>query len=181
MYNQLSMSPLIGKLVLHHRSQGACFGTLDGFFLMRCFGVVFPEDLYATLKAHEAVLARRPQGSGSIVAIDSTVAFPSEEIRRVAAEVSRKTSLQTSAQATIVLGDGFWASAVRGIMTTLTSVVPAQYPRRVFRREEEAVDWTITVLGESVPKYRPLLLAGLTQLKAGLVVSSPEASNSEVP
>lgn len=156
-----------GKLVLHHRSQGACFGTLDGFFLMRCFGDVHPDDLYATLKAHEVAIAGRPAGSVSIVAVDPTAVFPSEATRRVASEVTRKTAHQTAVNATIVLGDGFWASAVRGILTTFTSIVPAQHPRKVFRHEEDGVAWALEATGEPASKYLQLVLASLTELKTG--------------
>jgi hypothetical protein len=67
----------------------------------------------------------------------------------------------------IVLGDGFWASAFRGILTTLTSLNQTTYPKRVVRYEEEGVDWAIETLGESLPRYHAALLAGLTELKAG--------------
>jgi hypothetical protein len=172
------MSQGTGKLIVHHRSRAAIIGTLDGFFLMRCFGEVSPSDVQATLVGHEAAVACRPEGSGAIVAVDSTAAFPSEETRRTALAVTRKTGSKTSAHVLVVLGDGFWASAVRGIMTTLASLSPANHPRKVVRYEEEGVDWAIEALGESPAKYRPLLLAALAQLKVGTTAPPPPSSKS---
>ena len=155
------------KLVVHHRSSGVAMGTLEGFFVMRCYGETTPEDIYATLKCHEAIIAVRPLGSISIVAVDPTATFPSEATRRAAVEVTRKTRPQTLGHVVIVLGDGFWASAFRGVLTTMTSLNQSTYPKTVVRYEEEGVDWAIETLVESKSKYRAVLLAGLDELKPG--------------
>jgi hypothetical protein len=170
MYNPLSMFQPAGKLVVHHRSQGAAIASLDGFFLMRCFGDLTAADVRATLMAHDAIIGVRPAGSGSIVAVDPTTSFPSEEMRRAALEVTRQTNAQTRCHVLIVLGDGFWASAVRGIMMTISSLTAATHPRRVVRYEEEGVDWVIGTLGESPSKYRQLLLTSLAELRPGATV-----------
>ena len=168
------MSRVTGKLVVHHRSPGAAMGTLDAFFVMRCFGAVSPEDVQATLKCSEVLKVYRPEGSASIVAVDPTATFPSEETRRMALRVSRQTSDQTVALAMVVLGDGFWASAIRSVLMTLTSLSPTDtaHPRKVVRHEEEGVDWVIEVFGESPQKYRSALLTALSQLRPA-VMSSP--------
>ena len=169
------------KLVVHHRSSGVAMGTLEGFFVMRCYGETTPEDIYATLKCHEAIIAVRPLGSISIVAVDPTATFPSEATRRAAVEVTRKTRPQTLGHVVIVLGDGFWASAIRGVLMTLTALSPTDtaHPRKVVRREEEGVDWVIEVLGESPQKYRSALLTALSQLRPAVMSSPP--SNSPPP
>jgi hypothetical protein len=172
------MSRTPGKLVVHHRSPGVAIGTLDTFFLMRCFGALHGDDVLATLVGHEAIIADYPQGSAAIVVIDPTTAFPSEEARRVMLEATRKTSSQTLAHTLVVLGDGFWASAVRGIMVTIASLSNSSHPRKVVRYEEEGVDWIIEMAKESPSKYRSLLLTALSQLKAevtGPLLSKPPA------
>jgi hypothetical protein len=162
-----------GKLVVHHRSPGAAIGTLDTFFLMRCYGDVKREDVLATLVAHEAIVANYPNGSAAIVMVDPTTTFPSEDMRRAALETTRKTTNQTVAQVLVVAGDGFWASAVRGIMMTIASLSNASHPRKVVRYEEEGVDWILEMVKEPAAKYRVLLLAALGQLKAGVTVPPP--------
>ena len=174
------MSQPPGKLVVHYRSQAAAIATLDGFFLMRCFGNLTAADVRATLIGHAAIVAVRPEGSGSIVAVDPTTGFPSEEMRRAALEVTRQANAQTRAHVLIVLGDGFWASAVRGIMMTISSLTAATHPRRVVRHEEEGVDWVIETIGESTSKYRQLLLTSLAQLKLGATVP-PTSPPTKLP
>ncbi|MET0595508.1 MAG: hypothetical protein ABW133_22605, partial [Polyangiaceae bacterium] len=150
------MSRPPGKLVVHHRSRAVAIGSLDGFFLMRCYGELGRDDVLATLLGHEAILADYPQGSAAIVVVDPSTAFPSEEARRVMLEATRKTSATTLAHTLVVLGDGFWASAVRGIMTTIGSLTNSSHPRKVVRHEEEGVDWIIDAAKEPLSKYRPL-------------------------
>jgi hypothetical protein len=173
------MSHATGKLVVHHRSEGVAMGTLDGFFVMRCFGVVSPGDIRATLKCGDLLKAYRPEGSVSIVAVDPTSTFPSEETRRVALDVTRQTSAQTLALAVIVMGDGFWASAIRGVLTTLASLGQTNHPRKVARQEEEGVEWAIEAIGESPQKYRAPLLAALAQLKPATMPA--ETSSKPAP
>ena len=170
-----------GKLVVHHRSQGVAIATLDAFFLMRCFGDVSPDDVRASLLGHEALIAFRSDGGGTIVTIDPTTTFPSEDTRRVALEVTRKTGGQTRAQALVIRGDGFWASAMRGIMTTIWSLNAVKRPRKVVRQEEEAVDWVIETIGESAPTYRQLLLTSLAQLRSGATVPPSSSPPSPPP
>jgi hypothetical protein len=172
MYNQSMSRP--GKLVVHHRSQGVAVATLDAFFLMRCFGDITPDDIRATLRGHKALIAYRPGGGGSIVAVDPTTTFPSEATRRAALEITRETAPVTLAQALIIIGDGFWASAMRGVMMTIWSLNAANHPRKVVRHEEEGVDWVIETVGESVAKYRHPLLSGMSQLRADATI--PPAS-----
>ena len=180
-YNPMLMSRTPGKLVVHHRSRGAAIGSLDGFFLMRCYGELDRDDVLATLIGHEAIVAEYPRGSAAIVVIDPTTAFPSEEARRVMLDATRKTSDKTLAHTLVVLGDGFWASAVRGIMTTIGSLTNSSHPRKVFRHEEEGVDWIIEAAKEPPSKYRPLLFAGLAQLKAGVTVPPPSKPSASKP
>jgi hypothetical protein len=148
-------------------------GTLDGFFVMRIFGETMPEDIFATLTCHEAILTVRPLGTVSIVAVDPSTTFPSEATRRAAVEVTRKTRPKTLGHVVIVLGDGFWASAFRGVLTTMTSLNQSTYPKTVVRHEEEGVEWAIDTLGESKTKYRNVLLAGLAELKPGSAAPRP--------
>jgi len=177
------MSRAIGKLVIHHRSDGVAMGTLDAFFMMRCIGAVSPADVLATLKCGEIVKACRPQGSATIVAVDPTSTFPSEETRRVAREATRQTNVQTSALVVILLGDGFWASAIRGVLITLTSLSPTEQARKIVRQEAEGIDWIVDIIGESPQKYRSALLLALAELKSGALPSKskPPVAPSKLP
>jgi hypothetical protein len=153
-------------------------GTLDAFFLMRCFGPVSPDDIAATLKCSDVLNAYRPEGSVSIVAVDPTSAFPSEETRRAALDATRRTRALTVGHVVIVAGDGFWASAIRGVLSTLASLAQTSFPRRVVRYEEEGIDAAIEMLGETTQRYRVPLLAALSHLRAGISYPPPSSNSN---
>jgi hypothetical protein len=160
-------------LVVQHRSPGVAMGTLDAFFLMRCFGSVSPDDIAASLKCSDVLNAYRPEGSVSIVAVDPTSSFPSEETRRAALDATRRTRALTAGHVVIVAGDGFWASAIRGVLTTLASLAQTSFPRKVVRYEDEGIEAAIEMLGETAPRYRAPLLAALSYLKSNATNSPP--------
>ncbi len=178
------MSHAPGKFVVQHRSQGAAMGTLDAFFVMRCFGAVSPDDIRATLKCSAVTSGYRPEGVSSLVVVDPTSAFPSELTRHAALQASRETISIAAGLTVVILGDGFWASAIRGVVTTLTSLSATSATRRkVARYEEEGVDFAIEVLGESPLKYRAALLAALNVLKPVATAepaSAPSTSTAPV-
>lgn len=174
------MSRAPGKFVLQHRSSGAAMGTLDAFFVMRCFGAVSPEDIRATMKCAEVTTACRPEGVVSIVVVDPTSTFPSDETRHAALQVSRDTGSVTAGLAIVILGDGFWASAIRGVVMTLTSLSPTiSASRKVMRHEREGVDWAIELIGEPPARYRAALLAALDELKP--TATAPPPPSSKMP
>jgi hypothetical protein len=163
------MSQPIGKLVVQHRSAGLAVGTLDGFGVIRCFGELSPEDMLASLKCGDILHANRPDGHAAIVVVDPAAVFPSEATRRAALEVTQKAAGVTLGMVMVILGDGFWASAFRGALTTLSSLSQTSYPRKVVRYEELGVDFAIETLGEDPQRYRAPLLAALAQLKPAVV------------
>jgi hypothetical protein len=177
------MSRAPGKFVVHTRSPGAAMGTLDAFFVMRCFGAVSPDDIRATLKCSELTTAYRPEGVSSLVVVDPTSTFPSEATRHAALQAARDTRSVAAGLSIVILGDGFWASAIRGVVTTLTSISSASVTRRkVARYEEEGVDSAIEAIGESPQKYRGPLLAALNELKPAASASpSPSKASPSTP
>jgi hypothetical protein len=63
-------------------------------------------------------------------------------------------------------------------MTTIWSLTSVNHPRKVLRQEEEGVDWVLETVGESAPRYRHLLLAGLVQLRLNATLPPAALSSS---
>ncbi len=156
-------------------------GTLDEFFVMRGFGDISPDDIHAAVRCQEVIHNYRADGSVALIAVDPTLSMPSEASRRAMLEATRFAVPKTLSISLVVLGDGFWASAIRGVFTTLGFLSNAPYPRQVFREEQKAVDWAIGSIGESRPKYGPALLDALAQLKPAAISPAPLASKLPPP
>ena len=60
-----------------------------------------------------------------------------------------KTSSESLVCGLIVLGAGFRESAIRGVMTTISSLRAASHPRKVVRYEQEGVRLGVIVVGSA--------------------------------
>lgn len=141
----------MGEKLVHYSGDDACVASVGPFILFRCFGDVRADAVNASLAAHKAALLARPEGVVSIVLIDASTKFPSEEMRRAGVAVRKLTNKNVAASVTIVAGDGFWASTVRGALTAINSLSGSQYPSKVFRETVDGVEWGVQQLGAVVP------------------------------
>ncbi|MET0592278.1 MAG: hypothetical protein ABW133_06240, partial [Polyangiaceae bacterium] len=135
--------------------------------------VAVPDEVLATMNAHRAAIAFRPQGVAAIVVVEPTTPLPSEPTREASVKVTRQTKGEIASQALIVLGDGFWASAIRGLMTTFAAFGSSNFPRTVTRTEMEGVRWTLENMDPSDKAYEPHLLAALAELKPPSTPTAP--------
>jgi|JI10StandDraft_1071094.scaffolds.fasta_scaffold667835_2 hypothetical protein len=135
------------ETVTHYRAPDACVASFGPFVLFRCFGDVCADAVNASVPAHRAALAARPAGVVSIVLIDPTTKFPSEDMRRAGVAVRKLTNRNVAASVTIVAGEGFWASTVRGALTAINSLANSSYPTKVFRDPHEGVAWATEQTG----------------------------------
>jgi hypothetical protein len=136
---------------IHYRADDACVASFESFVLVRCFGDVGAEAIQASWPANRAALASRPEGVISIVLVDPTTKFPSEAMRRAGVEVRKKTNANVVASITVIAGDGFWASTVRGALTAINTLAASAYPTKVFHDLREAVTWGVEHIGPPSP------------------------------
>jgi hypothetical protein len=161
------MSAARMDLHVHYDAADARVASLGPFILFRCFGDVRADAVNASLPAHRAALASRPAGVVSIVLIDSTTKFPSDEMRRAAVAARKLTNRNVAGYATIVAGDGFWASTVRGALTAINSLSGSSYPTKVFREVREGVAWAVQQAGGQAPEHVTRIVQELEAMTPG--------------
>jgi hypothetical protein len=69
--------------------------------------------------------------------------------------------------ATIIEGDGFWASAARSVMTAISIVAHRPCPLRIFRHAADAAEWqtrfpggvSVSLLCEAIERCRSQMKA----------------------
>lgn len=102
----------------------------------------------STLTALESVQERmlRSQTGGTLLLtmIDPSVPLPTDDARAIIVDAFKRMASRNAAAATVVRGDGFWASAVRSTLTALNLVVRPGCPQRTFAHVDEAIDWLRT-------------------------------------
>lgn len=162
----------IHEKAIHYSADDACVASLGPFILFRCFGDVRADAVNASLAAHKVALVARPEGVVSIVLIDSTTKFPSEEMRRAGVAVRKLTNGNVVGSVTIVAGDGFWASTVRGALTAINLLSGSAYASKVFRDAPEGVRWGVEQTGAVSPARVKLVLDALETMAARAASSS---------
>ncbi len=93
----------------------------------------------------------RPDGIGLITVIEENASFPPHESRNIMIQTLRQTKLIGSA--TVVVGYGFRAAAVRGMLNGLSKFLPHIRPFRVFRRIPDACLWFTTTVSQIRPEW----------------------------
>lgn len=152
---------------VHIRSRSACVASLDEFVLMRCYGAVAVDDIRATQRAHEICGAAAPGGVAAIIVVDPETGMPTDDaVRKTAVDVMKKTQPNVRASVTAFRGDGFWASAMRGVLTTFDLLASSKSRQKTARTESEAVDWMLAELSDVPPTYRSVLLDALASMSA---------------
>lgn len=89
--------------------------------------------------------------------------IPAPEVRRKASSVLAATAGHVSAAATVLPGEGFWASAARAAVATITLLSRVGHPHRVFATTSDAARW---VHPHVLPDHTPLqhLIRALARL-----------------
>ncbi len=129
---------------------GCAILTLEDTLLMHFRSVATPRTLEAALRANEAI-RRRYDGVCLLLFAEPECVLPSAEVREAGAEMTRKVAPFLRCQATVLLGEGFWAAALRGFLTTTSALTLHGYPRRVFSGAGEAIRWQQTYRQSAIP------------------------------
>lgn len=106
------------------------------------------EPMRAIHESHLALLREHPC-VGHLVLIHGMPKLPTPEARELAGEYNRQSNM--SSVAIVLDGEGFWASAARGFLTTVLFFQRSKAPTDLFRTLDEALRWQDEVLAENAP------------------------------
>ncbi len=87
------------------------------------------------------LVSRHRGGIVVLNVIDHGLPMPTTEVRKRASAVLAATGEHVLCTATIVRGDGFWASAGRAMVATITLFSRARHPHKVFATPTEGATW----------------------------------------
>jgi hypothetical protein len=123
-----------------HRTNDFLLYTVDNVF-----GVVIGRELtLEDVKAIDTcsvdiVRATGARGYSVYIYYAAGLSIPSAEVRQATAKLTQDASdVKLLARALVLPGSGFWASAIQGIYTATTAVVPGRIPQRFCSDDAEA-------------------------------------------
>lgn len=73
--------------------------------------------------------------------VSNEVGMPDAETRNVLVESSKQHETRIGVAALVVNGTGFWASALRGVATSITILIPKTVQVRICGSPEELIPW----------------------------------------
>jgi hypothetical protein len=104
------------------------------------------------------------------------VKMPSPEVRKAAADAVALTAPTTRADVRVLPGDGFWASAQRGILTAIEMMRPDSVARRTCRHMREGVSFLAARLEKDASFALELERVALMAMDERGAQAAPQAS-----
>lgn len=147
---------------VEHEEPGFRIATWRNVAILVWRGQVTIPRLDEVLRRERVLKARHPKG---IVPFTIVSEVPTELLkmgeaeRKRAAEVAQELAGVTIAHPNVVLGSGFWAAAVRGVISASYLLSRASYPNKAFDSIGTACTWVTPLMargGETAPDAREL-------------------------
>jgi hypothetical protein len=99
------------------------------------------EALGAGVAAGQAIAEVYPRGGMGLSVIEVGAKVPNMELRKAASDAMAATKNHTRCTARVFLGDGFWMSTMRSVLTAIELMRPYDIPRRTFHALAPATLW----------------------------------------
>jgi hypothetical protein len=129
------------------RSDVVTVGTFRNLYVMHIHGRITMDELMASHRVHLDIIAQGYASTGVLTLADENVPIPGSDVRAASSRLMRELTPHLQAGATVVGGDGFWASAVRSFLTAVYVVAKQPCPTKAFASVQDASVWMAPRLG----------------------------------
>ena len=99
------------------------------------------EALNAATAASKRLAAIHPAGVSGLAIVKRGALLPNAELRRAASQTMLATEAHTRCTARVFLGDGFWLSTMRSVLTAIELIQPYNQVKRTFADVRLATRW----------------------------------------
>jgi hypothetical protein len=106
------------------------------------FGPATMQSLVVFEKGCKSFCAQHPEGVSSVhIMVPGGTSMPTAEARARVGSIMRENAQRTVAAATLIPGNGFWASALRSMVTAILLLAPRSLAFRIFGDLESLAAW----------------------------------------
>lgn len=123
------------------KGPGFCFAQWGQVYILDWRSTLTIPGLDASVTCKRIALQRFPQGLVLLNLVNAQAPVPSQEMRRYAERKQNEDTKGVLCHATVMLGDGFRASAARSMLAGLYLVARSPFPRKAFSEVREAAVW----------------------------------------
>src|SRR5262249_48058180 len=138
------------------------------------FNAATPESLVHFERAAQATCELLPEGLSLVnIMVPGGRSMPSAEVRKKLGQIAHEHAKSTAAVGVMIPGSGFWASALRGLVTAVSMLMPRSYKLEICSSLREVAEWLAPVhsAGTGAAIDAPELLRALHAAEA-IVLSS---------
>jgi hypothetical protein len=111
---------------------------------------VTAEGLRVSIDASRRVARLYPGRVVGVNLVYPGIELPNHELRRLSSEAMAEARDLTRCAARVFLGNGFWLSTVRSVLTAIELIRPYDLPRRTFSEIPPATRWLAKNIDESL-------------------------------
>ena len=138
------------------------------------FGPATMQSLVEFDKGCKSFCGKHPEGISSVhIMVPGGTSMPTAEARTEVGRIMRENAKHTTACATLIPGNGFWASALRSMVTAILMLAPRSLAFRMFGDMESLAQWLAPlhsrgtgVVVQANELYRALRLVHRSALRA---------------
>lgn len=106
------------------------------------YAAATPESLPVFERGCKRVCAEHPEGFSSVhLMVPGGTQMPSAQVRAELARILRDCVPQVAAASIVIPGTGFWASALRSMVTALTLLLPREFELKICGELGEVAQW----------------------------------------
>jgi hypothetical protein len=116
--------------------------SLENVAITVWYGSATMESLAVFERGCKPFCARYPQGVSTIhIMVPGGTAMPSSDARAELARIVRENAQHAAAAAVLIPSNGFWASALRGMVTAMQLLAPRSMSLQIFAELEPLANW----------------------------------------
>jgi hypothetical protein len=136
----------VERLEVHAAHADIRVGNYGPVHLVAYHGTPTVTTLRTSERYHRLLRGRFPRGTAILSWVAGGLKMPDKDVRDVGSELFKAVAPQIWCSATVIPGEGFWASAARSVLTGIQILSRSPCPDRAFGKIDEAVAWMMPYL-----------------------------------
>ena len=137
----MSSSRIAGEPEILTADRGHCIGCYEGVLICIWRDAPTVGALETVRAAFTVMTDELPSGAGVLGVAEEGMPMIGAIERRITGELVSVLGRRALFVATVVEGDGLWASTARSVMTAIGIVAHRPCPLKIFRHAREAAEW----------------------------------------
>ena len=158
----------MARLDLKHAGTFGAIGRFEDIHLVTFRDRIDAESVDLAVRDFEALAQRYPDRRlGTILVIEPNIPLPDPDIRHVTSRQLTRIQTLSPYRAAVILGDGFWLSAARSVLTAIQLATLRTAPIHTSESVDAAAKWVCERTSRALTDIPAILGAGDELRQAG--------------